>query len=215
MKDLDFRAMLDQLEGTHRLYKMSLGKQNKSRAWAVWLLMGGLLAICHRSISCQERRDDVGTFLLMRLAAEYSEQIRFFSDPQTKTEAIKDWWKVYSPLQYDNELGDIEYRLFSKNMKGKKADRYIHSSKRASPEGLDFSRDPNNEKLLDFLSLYSHPSQNLTRILFQSDKNDGSYSTYNYAGDDDFGNVAISNTETVLDIASRAVKIASHLYGPK
>lgn len=215
MEYSDLDTELERLEQIHKSYKSSLGRRTKSRAWAVWMLIGGLLAICYRIIVCQKRGDLVGVQLLARLAVEYTEQMRFFADPQTKAEAIKDWWKVYSPLRYDTKLSDIEYRLFSMTMNKKKSVRYTHTSKRKGPEGVSFSQDAATKQLIDLLSLYSYPTWSLTQILFQSDKNNGSYEMYDYRGETLYGDIALPIVKSTLYVASHAIDRVSYLYSSR
>lgn len=185
-KSYEFEVRIDDLIVRHKALKRELGTQRKNKAWAVWLQLGAMIALCKQAIKNRDNDSELMNFFIMRLMYEYSLQINFFAHPSVKVQAVKDWWKPYNPLavQYTSQLDDIEYRLFAKDFTRKKiAEKYIRQIKGSDESNNDiFTVDPNSKDIISMLSLYAHPSNNMTRYLFQSDKNNAKYEMYEFYG---------------------------------
>jgi hypothetical protein len=181
---------------------------SKNRKWAVWQLQGASIAIASRAIKYQEERNDIIVILMLsRLSSEFLSQASYLASPATKAIAIKKWQKVYNPLLgYPTRLSDIPYSHHKK--RPDMSTRTVEM-----PIGIDFSLGEYNSELNNIQSLWTHPSYDLTRKLFETDKNNGSYEIYNCNSPFYSDSIADNISELIVDNAARAIHIGSYLYG--
>lgn len=208
-------AQLEKLEVAHVQFKDSLGAYNKSRKWAVWQLQGASLAIAFRAIKFQEEKDLITLDIYTRLSMEVLNSVSYFANPNTTSEAIKSWMKVYGGGMTSNLLEDIGYTLFKpkKTKRGEKKLRFQHERYRTLPEGIDFSLGDYSEALNTLLSVNSHPSYDLVRKMFETDKNNGSYNLYNYKRlVHDYESVNVLASMMVYSAAC-TIHLGSYLFG--
>lgn len=199
-------ALIDQ----HKDYKVVLGRQGKSKKWAVWLLPGALVGLSKRAQDNALRGDLIANFMLFRTTVEYFQQIEFFINPRIKNQAVLDWWRSYNPLipNYSNDLRVIEYRLFN-TRDGKKLKKYIKGYI-GKDDDIHSDRKPMHKQVLDMSSLYVHPSFNLTNSLFMSDKNNGSYSMYEFSRPNPV--LAWKTADIIIDLAEEAMHLTEEFY---
>lgn len=200
--------LVRQMELHHKQFKTSLRQKNKSRKWAVWYLQGALLGLAYRATQQQLKNEDhIPILMLYRLSSEYLSQIAYFANPNTKMDAISKWMKVWSPLSgYPATFNDLGYSGHKKRLD-------IYEKPREMPENVDFSLGDYDSQLNSFQSLWTHPSYNLTRILFDTDNNDGGYQLYNFRTTFRSDSVAGLAVEQIVNNAAAAIHIGSYLYG--
>lgn len=202
------QIILENLESVHRSFKQSLGVMGKTRKWAIWQLQGASLAIASRAIKYQEERNDmIAILMLSRLSSEFLSQVGYLANPATKAVAVKKWQRVWNPLLgYPTTLNDIPYSHHKK-----RPDTSTRTVK--MPAGIDFSLGDYNAELNHVQSLWAHPSYDLTRRLFETDKNNGGYEMYSFKNPFYSDSVADNVTRFIIDNAARVIHIGSYLYG--
>lgn len=204
---------LTHLEQVHFGFRSQLGKKSKTRKWAIWQLQGATLGLAHRAIKYQKAKEDM--FIIehmVRLSFEFTNQIGYFANPNTKATAIQKWWKVYMPFKYTAKLDEISYTGFKRRDPRRNLD--IHKTPKPLPEGIDFTEGEYSEQLSGTLSLSNHPSYNLTRELFETDGNrDSGYVLYEFRNTFYFEHAADCNVMMIVNNAARGLHLGSYLFG--
>jgi len=109
---------------------------------------------------------------------------------------------------YPARLEDINYTGFKKRP-------HTHSQPKPLPAGIDFSLGKYHKQVNDLLSLWTHPSYNLTRELFETDKNKGEHYLHLYAYKelfyfDDLADVIVGE---IVEQVGRSLHLGSYLFG--
>lgn len=201
-------VIIENLECIHKSFKDTLGIMSKTRKWAVWQLQGASLGLSHRAVQYQRESQDVLAILMLhRLSSEFLSQVVYFANPNTKIQAIRKWQRVWNPLLgYPATLSELQYSGYKK-----RPDQ--HEKSRKLPAGVDFSQGGFNQELNNMLSLWAHPSYDLTRRLFETDKNSGSYERYNFKNIFYSESTADFTTQMIVNNSAAAVHVGSYLYG--
>lgn len=200
-------ALLARLEALHKSFRASLGPQNKSRKWAVWQLQGALLCLGYRGLAYQKTYQDVVILMMnVRLSSEFLNQVNYFANPNTTSKAIQKWWKAYNPFLYPTKIEELSYTGFKKR-------EDVHAKQKTLPIGVDFSIGMYNKGFNNDLSLWMHPSFNLTHHLFATDTNRGLYKQYELKlaiRHEDWINLA---TSELVNNVGKALHLGSYLFG--